>query len=121
MLGMSQEQWLGQLRILLPALGMLAVASGFMSQTLADLWVSKLLIISGPLMIVVGSVWSAIDKTRASLVAKVDAMAKDPTSPVAGVIMTNTPDGRALAAGLPGNTTVVAGSPDAANIVRNAA
>lgn len=62
---------------------------------------------------------SMIVHTQSSAVAVVDKMAKDPTSPVAGVITTNTPAGRALSDSIPGTTTVPAGSPAASKIANN--
>jgi hypothetical protein len=59
-------------------------------------------------------VWGLMAHTQANAVAVVDTMAKDPGSPVKAVVTEPTPEGRALAESLPGNTTVVAGSVAAA-------
>lgn len=61
-------------------------------------------------------IWSAMTHRQGNAVAVVDAMAKDPTSPVKGVILEPTTEGRALAASIPGVTAVVAGTPMAAAI-----
>jgi hypothetical protein len=55
-------------------------------------------------------VWSLITHTEKNSVAVVDTLAKQPDSPVKGVLMEPTPAGQAMAAAIPGNTTVVAGS-----------
>lgn len=62
---------------------------------------------------VMEGIWQQLVKTDAAKVAMVDAIAKDPASPVQAVITTNTIAGRDLAASLPGNTTVIAGTFDA--------
>jgi|SRR5882724_6214525 len=59
--------------------------------------------------IVVG-IWGLFVHTQTNAIAVVDTIAKQPDSPVKAVITEPTPDGRDLAASLPGNTTVVAGS-----------
>lgn len=61
-------------------------------------------------------VWSQFTHTQANAVAVVDALAKNPDSPVKGVVLTNTIEGRDLAKEMPGTTTVVAGSHDAKQI-----
>jgi len=55
-------------------------------------------------------VWGLFAHTEAKAVAVVDAIAKDPTSPVKAVIMSPTAAGNAVVLSLPGNTTVTAGS-----------
>lgn len=60
-----------------------------------------------------GAIWSAFVHSDKNAVAVVDAMAKDPASAVQAVITTATPEGRVLAASIPGNTTVSAGSVEA--------
>lgn len=60
--------------------------------------------------------WGLIVHTQKNAVAVVDAIAKDPASPVKGVVTTATPAGRELAESMPGNTTVPAGSPAATSI-----
>jgi hypothetical protein len=58
-------------------------------------------------------IWSMFRHTQAGAVAVVDTIAKDPESPVKGVVLTNTVAGRDLAAAIPGSTTVLAGTHDA--------
>lgn len=55
-------------------------------------------------------IWSMITHTEANAVAVVDTIAKQPDSPVKMVVTEPTPAGHDLAASIPGNTTVVAGS-----------
>ena len=108
--GMSHEQVEGQLRQILPIVGTIMTCLGLMKPETVGNWTAFILVTAGPVMIIASSVWSLIDKTRNSMVAKVDAMAKDPTSPVLGVIMAPTAEGKDLAASIPGSTTVVAGT-----------
>mgnify|MGYP001612760081 FL=1 len=117
---MSQEQVLGQLRQILPVIGTILVSLGVMKPETVGNLTSTILVIAGPIMIIVSSVWSLVDKTKASMVSKVDAMAKDPTSPVLGVIVAPTAEGRDLANSLPGMTTVPAGTVAADNIAKAA-
>ena|SRR3990170_8071528 len=114
----SQEQILGQLRQILPILGTLAVSFGLMKPEVAGDTVAAILNLTGAAMVVGSMVWSLVDKTRASLVRKVDAIAKEPDSPVKVVITTNTPEGVALAKSMPGNTTMPAGTLDATSAAR---
>lgn len=58
-------------------------------------------------------VWGLITHTQKNAIAVVDTMAKDPESPVKGVVLTNTIAGFDIAKAIPGSTTVVAGTPDA--------
>lgn len=107
------EQTSGQLRQLLQIIGTLLTTIGVLKPGIADTWIPVIMQISGPLMMLGGVIWSWKVNTPSALVASVDAMAKDPASPVAGVVVTNTLAGRDLAKEMPGTTTVVAGSPDA--------
>lgn len=107
------EQTSGQLRQLLQALGAIATTFGFATAGQVDLWIQIILQIAGPAMMLGGVIWSWKVNTTSALVASVDAMAKEPDSPVKGVITTNTKAGRELANEMPGMTTVVAGSTEA--------
>lgn len=118
MLGMSQEQLLGLLRQVLPIVGTLLVSLGFMKPETFSAWTATIMTIAGPLMIIWSAVWSLIDKTRDSMIAKADVIAKDPTSPLKALVMTNTVEGREITNSTPGNTTVTAGTPEAAAVVR---
>lgn len=57
--------------------------------------------------------WGLVTHTQANAVAVVDTIAKQPDSPVKAVVTERTQEGRDLAATLPGNTTVVAGTDEA--------
>lgn len=107
----SQEQLLAQLRILLAAIGAILTTLGVVTGAEWDSWVTMIFLYAGPGMMILGVVWSFVTNTRASLVKKVDDLAKDPTTPVVGVVVANTPEGRELAASIPGNTTVVVEQP----------
>lgn len=60
--------------------------------------------------------WGLVAHTQKNAVAVVDDIAKQPNSPVKAVVTEATPAGQALAASMPGNTTVVAGSQAAAAV-----
>ncbi len=69
-----------------------------------------------------GYLTAALGLHNASPEAKVkavDALAKDPTSPIVGVVTANTPEGKAIANSIPGNTTVVANSPGANSVAQD--
>lgn len=97
----SQEQFLAQLRILLPALGMLATVLGVKSQT-ANQIVDTLLTIAGPLMIIGGSVWSMVANTRFNIIASA-AKPVTPNAPLPQIILPR--EEAKLAADLPANVT----------------
>ena len=65
--------------------------------------------------IVVG-VWSQLTKTPAAKVAAVNALAKDPTSPVKGVLVEATVAGQQLVNQNPGGSVAIVGTPNAAVI-----
>jgi hypothetical protein len=65
-------------------------------------------------------VWGLLTHTQKNAVTVVDAIAKEPDSPVKAVVVEPTTEGRELAAAMPGNTTVVAGSTVAATIAKAA-
>ncbi len=72
-----------------------------------------------PILIALPAAFVGWWKNRQSAVlANVDALAKDPTSPVKGVILSNSTEGRELARDIPGLTTVVAGTPEATAIAK---
>lgn len=69
---------------------------------------------------VVAGIWGLVTHTQANAVAVVDTIAKQPDSPVKAVVTEPTDAGRDLANAMPGNTTVVAGSPAATNLAKAA-
>lgn len=106
MFGISWDQISGLVQRVLMFGGGIAVGKGWISEQL-------MVQIVGALVGVFGVLWGVKVNTQASLVESVDTIAKQPGSPVKQVLMENTVDGRAIAASLPGTTTVVAGSPSA--------
>lgn len=68
---------------------------------------------------VIGWILGLFDHTEKKQVAAVDALAKEPNSPVQGVVTAPTPEGKALADAMPGNTTAPAGTQAAAEIANN--
>jgi hypothetical protein len=73
----------------------------------------------GVLLSASGALWGHLTHTQTNAVAVVDAIAKQPDSPVKAVIMEATVEGVKAAQELPGNTTVVAGSTAAATAAQN--
>jgi hypothetical protein len=65
-------------------------------------------------------IWGLVTHTQQNAVAVVDKIAKQPDSPVKAVVTEPTQEGRELAAAIPGNTTVVAGSSAASNLAKGA-
>jgi hypothetical protein len=63
-------------------------------------------------------VWGMFTHTQSNAVAVVATIAEDPTSPVKGVVTTNTAEGRALARDTPSDTVVAAGTPEATAIAK---
>lgn len=116
--GMSQEQILGLLRQILPVIGTVVTTLGITTPDKFGAISATILIIAGPIMIIISAIWSLITNTRSSMIAKIDTMAKDPASPVAGIIMSNTKEGKEIANNLPGVTTVVAGTSEATSIAK---
>lgn len=68
-MNMSQDQWLAILRQLLPALGGIAVALGWLTKDQVGPLVANILAAAGPLMLVGGTIWAVIANTRASIMA----------------------------------------------------
>ena len=112
MFGISWEQISGQVRGVLMGIAGIAIGRGLVDEHTATVLV-------GVIMWVLGLLWSGKVNTQHSIVSSVDAMAKDPYSPVAGVITVNSPAGRELAQSIPGNTTAPADSPAAATIAKS--
>ena len=115
----AQEQILEQLKLLLPAIGGLLTMMGLLTPAESAKWITTIMNAAGPMMILGGMIWGVLDKRQKSLVAKVDALAKDQNSPVIGVIVSPTVAGKELANSLPGNTTVPAGTVQASELAAN--
>lgn len=117
---MNQEQIKAAVRWLLGLAGGFLVGKGWVKADQVTALLSNEAVIGG-----LGAagvlVWGMLTHTQANAVAVVDTIAKDPASPVKGVVMANTEEGRELAAELPGATTVVAGTADAAAVAKTGA
>lgn len=68
---------------------------------------------------IVMGIWGIFNHSDKGLVAAVGVRAEDPASPIKGVVLTNTPEGKELEKATP-NTVVVAGSPEASAIAKAA-
>lgn len=105
MFGMSNEQLLGLLRQFLPVLGTILGTLGWVKP---ENWATSSAIImsvAGAALVIISAIWSLIDKTKASIVAKADALPE-----VAGVIMNQSAAGQVLASSIPSQTVVPAGT-----------
>ena len=94
-------------------LGVAIIQHGWSTSSSLEFW-GGIFVMAAPL------VWSMFVHTEATAVAVVDALAKQPDSPVKAVVTEPTEAGRDLAASLPGNTTVVAGSTSATTLAKAA-
>ncbi len=104
---MNQEQMFSLLRAILNSAGGGLVTGGIVAQ--GD-WTS---ICTGVAMILAPVAWSLYEKTKARMIAKVDAMPE-----VKGVVTKDTVAGRALAQDVPSTTVVPAGTVAAATIAK---
>ena len=116
----TQEQIKSGIRWLITAFGMGAAGwfahSGYItSQQVMDIFNSPTFMTLA--VAVVSGIFGLMNHTQTNAVKVVDAMAKDPASPVQAIITTNTPEGKELAQAIPGVTTVPAGTTAAANAV----
>lgn len=86
--------------------------------TIMDIFLSP---ITGGVVLIAGSwIWSLINGTPFSLVAAVGELAKDPNSPVQGVITTRDAAGVELAKSVPAETVQPAGSQAATELAKPA-
>jgi hypothetical protein len=106
------DQLDGQLRNLLQALGAILTTIGVLKPGIADTWIPVILQIIGPLSMVGGIVWAYLVNRPSSIAAAADKLPG-----VAGVVTTNTPEGRALADSVPSRTVATAGTFQAKQIV----
>ena len=74
MLGMSNEQWMGLMRVVLPALGTLFAALGFIKAADVPTWTDTAMQIIGPSLIAISAVWTVIKNKKANLINTVAAM-----------------------------------------------
>jgi hypothetical protein len=110
---MNPEQIKSFIRWAQATIGPFLITHGYASSGTIEL-------IAGVLISLAPLVWSMITHTQTNAVAVVDAIAKQPDSPVKAVLTEPTPAGRELAEAMPGSTTVVAGTTAAANISKAA-
>jgi len=103
----TQDQVMGQLRIIIPALGTIATAYGLTSDQ-ASSYTRMALTLVGPLSYVIVATWSLIANSRASIMAAA-AKPVDANTPPPKIILP--PQEAELAAKLPENvTTTVKGT-----------
>ena len=97
----TQDQVMGQLRIIIPALGTIATAYGLTSAQ-ANSYTQMALTLVGPISYVVVAIWSLIANSRASIMAAA-AKPVDANTPPPKIILP--PQEAELAAKLPENVT----------------
>lgn len=95
----SADQVAKQLQILIPAIGAVLTAYGVKN---ADQWTGTAMLVVGPLSIIICSIWSLVDTTRAAIMAKA-AKARDSKTPAPQIILPEQES--ALADKLPNNVT----------------
>jgi hypothetical protein len=110
---MNQEQIKSAVRWLIASFGPVIIQHGYASTGTLEM-------IGGVAVSLAPLIWGMITHTQTNAVAVVDTIAKQPDSPVKAVIAEDTPAGHDMAAALPGNTTVVAGSSAASNLAKAA-
>lgn len=109
----NPEQVKSFVRWVQATIGPFLIANGYTSASTLEL-VAGVLISLAPL------VWSMFTHTQTNAVLVVDTIAQQPDSPVKAVVTEPTVAGRELAAAIPGNTTVVAGTAAATSLARAA-
>jgi len=97
----SQDQVMGQLRIIIPALGTIVSAIGVSSGDVSK-WVNIAMISVGPISYIVVAIWSLIANSRASIMAAA-AKPVEPGAPAPQIVLP--PQEAALADKLPSNVT----------------
>lgn len=97
----SQDQVMGQLRTIIPALGTIVSAFG-VSQTQVGSWTQIATVAVGPISYIVVAIWSYIANSRASIM-KAAAKPVDSNTPAPQIILPR--QEAALAAKLPENVT----------------
>lgn len=66
-LGMTQDQWMGVLRQILPLFGGVLVTLGLVSQGTINHWIEIAMTIVGPLMTIAGIVWQIVANNKKSI------------------------------------------------------
>ena len=100
---MNTEQLKSGVRWVIATFGPFLIAHGYASSGTLEL-------AGGVLVSLAPLIWGMFVHTENNAVAVVDTIAKEPGTPVKAVILDTTTAGRELAASLPGETTVVAGT-----------
>ena len=100
---MNTEQVKSAVRWLIATFGPFLIAHGYASSATLEL-------VGGVLVSLAPLIWGMFTHTQTNAVAVVDTLAKQPDSGVKAVVTDATPVGRYLAASMPGETTVVAGT-----------
>lgn len=77
---MSQEQVMGQLRAIIPAVGTIVAALGIASVDKTGALVAGLLTAVGPISYLITAIWSAFAHTEANTIKTVQAIATGPAS-----------------------------------------
>jgi hypothetical protein len=93
---MNKEQVIGLLRHLLPFIGGIATARGYIAQESWTVFSEQLLQMAGPVITIAGLVWSYFDKTDSAIVAKAIALPD-----VAKIECCDTEEGIELATSVP--------------------
>jgi hypothetical protein len=93
---MNREQVIGLLRHLLPFIGGMATARGWITQEGWAVFSEELLQLAGPAFTIAGLIWSYFDKTDAAIVAKAIALPE-----VAKIECCDTKEGVDLAMSVP--------------------
>jgi hypothetical protein len=92
-------------------IGMSILQHGWMTGSSLEFW-AGIVVSAAPL------IWSMFVHTQDNAVRVVDAIAKQPDSPVRVIITETTVAGKALAEDMPGKTTVVAGTVAAISLAK---
>jgi hypothetical protein len=108
---MNTEQLKSGVRWVIATFGPFLIAHGYATSGTLEL-------AGGVLVSLAPLIWGLFVHTETNAVAVVDTIAKQPDSPVKAVVMEPTTAGRDIAASIPGNTTVVAGTQAAAAMVK---
>lgn len=116
-MNLSQEQWLSQLRQILPIVGTVLISLKIMKAETFGMFENFIYTVAGPGMIIGSAIWEIIDKSRASLIKKAEVIAQDPTSPLKALVMTDTPEGHEIA-NKSGPTVVAAGTVEATALAK---
>ena len=108
---MNPEQLKSGVRWVIATFGPFLIAHGYATSGTLEL-------AGGVLVSLAPLIWGMFVHTETNAVAVVDTIAKQPDSPGKAVVMEPTTAGRDIAASIPGDTTVVAGTVAAATAAK---